>query len=346
MMNTQWIDDRYINLLSFKLRNFKRKSEGLYNFSCPFCGDSKTDSSRARGFMYFRKGKYRYYCHNCHITGIDTEKLVKHLDPGMHGEYLKERIANYYQNQPKAPVQIFAEKMKTPKFVKDTPLNELQKISQLAPDHYAKQFIVNRRLPTTSHHRLFFAPKFKTWISKIDSSAFETIEHDEPRLVIPFVDKDGNLFGVQGRSFKPNAKLRYITIMFDKDKPKLYGMDRVDLRRKIPCLEGPLDSLFVPNALASAGSDITSNLDVVSTDKSNFIVVYDNEKRNKDTVAKIERAINNNYPVCIWPESIQQKDVNDMILAGLSVDYVVETIFSRTFQGPRATIELMKWKRV
>lgn len=293
-----------------------------------------------------RNGKYKYFCHNCHITGIDTEKLVKHIDNSLHAEYLKEKIANYYESQPKTPVQVFADKMKTPKYVKQTPLQQLQKISQLPHDHIARRFVDKRLLPTTTHHKLFFAPKFKAWVSQIDSDAFESIDYDEQRLVIPLVDKDGRLFGVQGRSFDPNTKLRYITIMFDKDMPKLYGMDSVDPRRKILALEGPIDSLFLPNAVASAGSDITSHLNIISPDKDQFIIVYDNEKRNKDTVAKIERAINNQYPVCIWPDTIQQKDVNDMVIAGLSVDSIVETIHSRTFKGSRAVIELMRWKRV
>ena len=44
-MNT-FIDIKYIGLLSLKLEQFKKKNDGLYNFRCPYCIDSKKNRTK------------------------------------------------------------------------------------------------------------------------------------------------------------------------------------------------------------------------------------------------------------------------------------------------------------
>ena len=36
-----YIDTKYINLVSVRLNKFAEKKRGLYNFRCPYCGDSQ-----------------------------------------------------------------------------------------------------------------------------------------------------------------------------------------------------------------------------------------------------------------------------------------------------------------
>ena len=88
-----WLDTKYVSLLSFRLRNFKRKGNDQWNFSCPYCGDSKKEKSKARGYIFQKNGKLRFFCHNCSIPNIDIPKLIKHLDPSMYDEYVKEKPA-------------------------------------------------------------------------------------------------------------------------------------------------------------------------------------------------------------------------------------------------------------
>lgn len=344
-MSYAWIEAKYIQQVSFRLRNFKHH-RNTFNFSCPFCGDSKTDRRKARGYLYLRNGRYKYFCHNCNISGINTEKLLLHIDPSTHGEYLKERLQAYYADRPKPEVQVFAEKMKTPRFRKESPLVHLKKISQLSPDHPAKLYVEDRLIPSSVHHKLFLCPKFKKWSNECAPDTFESLQYDEPRLIIPLIDVDQRLFGFQGRSFDPNSKLKYITVMIDKSMPKLYGLDSLDRRQDILCVEGPIDSMFLPNCLASAGSDITSNLDFVSEDHKQFTIVYDNEPRSRQTIEKIEKAINRGFNVCIWPSSIHQKDVNAMVLAGIKPAEIVEIIKQNTYHGLRAHAMLSSWKKV
>jgi hypothetical protein len=72
-------------------------------------------------------------------------------------------------------------------------------------------------------------------------------------------------------------------------------------------------------------------------------MVYDNEKRNKQIVDRIEKAINTQFPVVIWPSDVKEKDINDMVLSGLDVNNMLKL---NTYSGLEAKAKLISWKRV
>ena len=343
-MSSQWLDAKYVSLLSFRLRNFKAKANYNWNMSCPICGDSKTNKHKARGYIYPSKGELIFHCHNCNVTR-KFSKLLEFLDNSLYGEYIRERLIA--EPLPKTDVQIFAEKMKPPKFQSGTPLRTLKKVSSLPIDHTVKKYVMARQIPSEYHYKLFVCPKFKQWVNEMLPDKFESLENDEQRLIIPLLDAEGNMFGFQGRSFRPNSPLRYITIILDDTKPKLFGLDTVKSTSTVYVVEGPIDSMFIPNAVASCGGDITVDLKSISEDIAKFVVVYDNEPRNVDTVRKIEKAIAHGYRVCIWPTSPDRKqDINDMVLAGATPQKIVDIIRNNTYSGIQATLKLQMWKRV
>ena len=85
---------------------------------------------------------------------------------------------------------------------------------------------------------------------------------------------------------RPKAKIRYITIMLDESKPKVYGLDRIDPLQPVYVTEGPFDSHFIANAIAMCGSDV----DLRSMDYQ-FVFTYDNEPRSKRDCSKIKATI-------------------------------------------------------
>ena len=353
-----WIDQKYVNLMSGRLQRFKRKSQNLWNFRCPVCGDSENNRSKARGYIYVRNSKYIFHCHNCDET-MSINKFIKHVDPHLYNEYLRESLMENGQHNP-SEAQEFALKMKAPIFIKDNaPLRMLKKISQLDANHPAKMYVVNRKIPTPYHAKLFYCTKFKAWVNSFIPDKFNDITLDEPRLIMPFINKDGVMFGLQGRSFKANDALRYITIMVDESQPRLYGLDVLDLTKRKYVFEGPIDSMFIPNAIASAGGDIMRELSLLAVDKTGYTVVYDNEPRNPHTVKKMANAIRAGYSVCIWPPSILEKDINDMVIKRIfKHDYVptekitkigqdiITLIDKNTFSGLEAELQLSSWKKV
>jgi hypothetical protein len=235
--------------------------------------------------------------------------------------------------------------MKKPVFLKSGPLKGLKKVSQLSPDHAIKKFVVKRKIPNPYHAKLFACPNFMTFVNSLIPNKFseDALKHDEMRLLIPFFDKDKNLHAFQGRSIGKN-KTKYITIVLNEETPKVYGLDAVDFNKKVNVFEGPIDSMFVPNSIATAGGEMIPVLK--SFNKDNLIIVYDNEPRSKETIKKLDKAILNGYNVCIWPENMDHKDINDMVLAGLSPEFIQHIIRDNTYRDLSAKLALTKWRKV
>ena len=322
-----WLDNKYATLLSGRVQRFKRVQNN-YNMRCPLCGDSKRNQSKARGWILVKNAKTKYYCFNCGVS-LTFKSFLKKVDESLFLEYVKESLLEQGMNP---DVIDFTEKLKPPKFVSATELSALKKISQLHPDHPVKKYIDKRMIPPQYHYKLFYAPKYKQWVNTILPDKFK-IERDEPRIIIPLLSETKELMGVQCRSLNPKDDIKYITILFDENNPKVYGLESLDKTKHILALEGPIDTMFLSNAIASCGGKIDSILKSCELDKNKVTIIYDNEPRNKETVKKMEDAIADNYNVCIWPDYIKQKDINDMILHGLTSEYIEHNQTKQLFRS-------------
>lgn len=334
---SNYIDLKYLNIVSSQLNQFKRKSDNLWNFRCPFCGDSQRDKTKARGYVFLKEGTYIYKCHNCG-QGASLGNLIKQVDHSVYQDYVTERFMNGKKRRFTKKPEI--KRVRKPRFIKDTPLEKINKISQLKNDHPARRYVDSRRIPKSLHYKLFYAKKFYQWAKEIAPGKFDNVIHDEPRLVIPFIDEYGNLIGLQGRAFGKSLP-KYITIMLDEDAPKIFGLDSIDWSKPVTVVEGPIDSMFLNNAIAMAGADI-SGLDR----SANFVFAYDNEPRSKEIVKRMEKTINEGYSVVIYPNSIKEKDINDMVLAGREPEEIQTIISNNTFNGLSAKAKLSEWRKI
>ena len=327
-----FLDVKFIQLVSPRLTLFTRKKVDLYNFRCPYCGDSQKRKNKARGYLFKIKNNFTYKCHNCGV-GRSLANFLKDQDIHLYEQYIMEKFKEGKTGKGTAtPSPKFD--FKEPKFVKrDT---NLEKISSLNNSHPARVYLEQRGIEDLDY--FYYCPKFKEWTNK-QKKTFDTLRQDSPRIIIPFKDKAGNLFGYQGRSLAPKAKIRYITIMLDEDQPKIFGLDRVNTDETIYIVEGPFDSTFIKNSVAMAGSDV----DIRTFGWSNHIWIFDNEPRNREIVARISKAISRGDQVVIWPKNIKEKDINDMHLAGHDVQTLVQ---SNVYQGLQATLKFNDWKKV
>ena len=343
-MSLQWIDAKYVSLMAFRLRNFKSRGNGNFNFSCPLCGDSKQNKSKSRGYVFPSKGRLTFHCHNCNVT-MGVHKLLKELDGVLYADYLTE-ILMASGKHPDSETKKFEVRMNQSKLKHNTILEDLEKVSSMDAKNPVKMYVQARKIPPEYHYKLFYCPNFKAWVNKTLPGKFEDELRDEPRLIIPFFGADGELFGFQGRSFSKKSSLRYITIMLD-ERPKIYGLDKHDPHLATTyVVEGPIDSMFLPNCLAAAGGNIVQNLQTTKTEKERFVVVYDNEPRNPHTIHKMEKAIDQGYRICVWPAGLIGKDINDLILKGYTQKQVVDLIKENTYSGLSATLALTEWKKV
>jgi transcription elongation factor Elf1 len=334
-----FIDRSFLLQVSPKLQRFAKKKDDLYNFRCPLCGDSQKNKLKSRGYVYRKKNDYFYMCHNC---GVSTTfyNFLKQVDDTLLKEYQLERYKNGETGNNNYPKPDFEEyKQETPKFKKAL---ELPSIDSLPEAHFAKNYVQQRRIPEAFYSQLYFAEDFASFVQGLGIEK-EGLHKNDQRLVIPFYDKEKNLVAIQGRALG-ESKLRYITLKLHDDNKKVFGLDRINEEELVYVLEGPIDSMFLENAVATADSNLESITDVL--DKSKVVLVFDNEPRNKEIVTKMEHAIDNHFNVVIWPEMIEEKDINDMILTGFSPDEIQDFISKNTFINLRAKMEFVSWKKI
>ena len=327
-----YLDTKYINLASASLQKYKKVKNGLWTFRCPYCGDSKKNKNKTRGYIFSVKGDHVFKCHNCGVTR-SFSNFLKDQVPHVYDEYVMERYkeGTIGGNVPKPDLTQFISK---PKFDKRTV--DLENLSSLNNFHVAKKYILDRGIPENKLDRLYYCPNFKEWTNTQKHTFWDTT-NDEERIIIPLNSSDGNLIGFQGRSLSPKAKMRYITVMLDEDAPKLYGLDHINKNETIYIVEGPLDSFFLENSVAMCGSDV----DIRSFGWSDYIWVYDNEPRSRQITDKLSKSIDAGDRVVIWPSSIKEKDLNDMVTSGINVKNVIQ---SNVYQGLKAKLQLSNWK--
>jgi len=320
-----YIDQKYIMMISSRLQKFKKIKPNLYNFRCIICGDSQKNKTKARGYLYQVKNNTNFKCHNCGLN-ISFNNFLKQVDINIHKQYTFEKFKegttgrNFVVDEPEF-------KFETPKF---KPKLDLPKASE---NPEAKTYLEKRKL---NPHKFYYTQKFKEWTNSLKPTFDSTIK-DEPRIIIPLFYQD-TLVGFQGRALGP-SKIKYITVMLTDDAPKIYGLDEVQKTETVYVTEGPFDSTFIPNAIALCGADG----DLSKWDISNPVWIYDNEPRNSEIVSRISRVIGNGQKVVIWPSTIKEKDINDMVLSGLDVKSVIE---SNTYSGLEAKLKFTTWKKI
>jgi len=212
----------------------------------------------------------------------------------------------------------------------------LPTIKELDSDHIARKYLEKRKIPEKYFSELYFCEKFKEW-TNTQKHTFDNLNNDEPRIIIP-LKYEGKVFGFQGRSLKKESKIKYITIIIDSTKPKIYGLDDVKKDSLVYITEGPFDSTFISNAIAMCGAD----LDIRKCDIKYPVWIYDNEPRNNEILQRIDKTISRGDSVVIWPSVIKEKDINDMVLSGLNVEDVIK---SNTYSGLEAKLKFTNWKK-
>lgn len=331
-----FIDEKYIELAKFRLEKFKKIKEGTYNFRCFYCGDSHKYKNKTRGYLYRVNNDHNYKCHNCGVSRTLTN-FLKDLDQNLYDQYVMERYKNGLTgSKSNTPEPEF--KFEAPIFKKKS--FNLPTILELNKEHLARVYLEKRQIPEKFLNQLYYCEKFKEW-TNTQKETFKSVQYDEPRIIIPLI-KDGEIFGYQGRSLNKSSKVKYITIILDDSQPKIFGWDNVDWNKTIYIVEGPFDSMFLNNSIAMVGADMDYMFFKNKPDVE-FVFVYDNEKRNKEMISRVEKTIDMKYPIVIWPQDLKYKDINDMILAGLDVEKIIK---DNTFMGLVAKAKLIGWKRV
>ena len=334
-----YIDLNYISKIQPRLQQFKKKRDYLFNFRCPVCGDSKKSKTKARAYLYRVKNDMFFKCHNCSASH-NLANLIKLVDRPLYDQYILER---YKGSKPASEESLF-ERFKTntkDKLKNSTPLQGLTAFSTLDDEHPAKQYLLNRKLPTDYFDKLYYCDKFQNFVNKLRPGTFSSLnkKYEHPRLIIPFYDVDNNVFAIQGRAFGKEQP-KYLTIKLQENKQKIFGLERVNLHKRLYIVEGPLDSLFLDNCLAAGGADLQ-----LPVEKKDVVFIFDNEPRNKEIIDRMYKMIDKDYMIAIWPEGTKEKDINEMIINGKTKEQVQKIISDNTYSGLSAITQLNSYKR-
>jgi hypothetical protein len=268
-------------------------------------------------------------------------RFLGHVDASLANAYRMERFAALspsvtpiFKNEPE-------KKDDKPKLGTNALLRlGMIRVSDMSEDSRVVEYVKYRKIPESQWNDLYYTKDMKV-CEKLNPLYIDRLVSEE-RLVIPFYDSSGNLSGVSGRALG-NSKIRYVTVRIT-DYPLVYGLRKIDRNKTVYIVEGPIDSMFVPNSMAAGGSDFQRAIAMVQD--CDTVLVFDNEPRNKEIVKLMESMIAKNKRMVIWPNNWVHKDMNAAIIAGVNQKELMSVINSRTFDGLQLKLEMREWKKV
>jgi hypothetical protein len=337
-----YLDVQYLLQIQHRLPLFKKKKDNTWICRCILCGDSKSNPYKTRGYFYASDNKLAYKCHNCGISQTFSY-FLKQLDGETYGKYRLEKFREErgIQNATTPTKKSSCINTSTPVETGDLRRYKVIPINELTPEHPAVQYVTARQIPE----------QYNTYLSAVDNmqdilpyfgDKYNTITVKDARLVIPFYTPSNRVFALSLRSLNPTSKLRYITLQHTGD-PLVFGQERLNMNKPFYVTEGPIDSLFLPNAIACAGTSFGS-IEQLHLNTSNATIIFDNQPRNKEVCTLLEKYIDLNYRVCIWPSSIQAKDINQMVLEGYT--NIEDIVKQHSFTGIEAKIKYTMWRKI
>ena len=337
-----YLDRKYLLMVSSRLDKFTTKEDDLFNFRCPFCGDSRKNPNKARGYVHRKDDDYFFKCHNCN-KATNFSGLLKFVDDQQHKAYVLEKFAsnNTKLTVPKkecviVPVSNPSNKLKNIGDFKDS-------IDTLPDGHYAKEYIRARCIPENFFNEIFYVENYKDWLDiNFPTHGKEDVPNDA-RIVLFFTDQNGGITNITGRSLAADQKLRYVTVKIRDDNRKIFGTHRLDRNKRVYITEGQFDSFFLPNAIASGDSNLFGLADFLRL--NDVVLVFDNQPRNKEIVKQIKRAIDSNFSVALLPYDADVKDINEMVRAGMKPADVVKLIDDHVYNGLTAQLQFNNWRK-
>ena len=320
-------------LYSHCKRPVYKKYQRVYNAECCVCGEGHS-AGRKRRLFYFPDDRY-FYCFNCsrswselnwihEISKKPVYEILKETKTFHSSKEIQTKIAK--QNEVVKAVDIPA-----------LPDDAIDIFDSNQVVFHKEEKLVKSSVEYAQKRRLFTAvnrPK-SLYVSLKDKV-------HKNRLIIPFYGETGKVESYQSRSLDGDVYPKYLTKYGEKS---LYGENNID--NDIPYIfifEGPIDAMFVKNAVAVGGSSMTDKQEsfIKKCVDKEIIYVYDNDKNNKEMSKKIKNLIKQNKKLFVWPKEFKKfKDVNE-ICCNLHLDELpYKFIVQNSYSGVEA---LMKQK--
>ncbi len=230
-----------------------------FNFRCPVCNDSKDHWKGGRGHLLLNKTPYMYVCFNgdCEAGGgINGQTFLREFFPDYHRQYIRQIVALSKESselkekrKEKAKKALYTVERKLPIIaeigkpditnVNDFIARNKDKLADMRSiKDYPKalEFCAKRGLPEA---------QYKNWLYVDDDSSYI-----KNRIVIPFKNSKGNMYFYQARTIT-GEEPKYKNAI--SDLRPIFNYYEADFEKPVMIVEGPIDSLFLENAVALCG---------------------------------------------------------------------------------------------
>ena len=313
-----------------------------YNGCCPICKEGNSWGKKKR--FYYIPEKELAYCHNCGYSKKALTFITEVTNKSLH-EIINE-VKEF-------DIEILPiEEPKEVKKVIDKSLPEdcinLSDISQI--EYYKDNAVVKTALQLIKDRKLDKGiNKPKTFYLSL-----KDVVHKN-RLILPFYDENDDIIFYQSRGLTKKdlfERPKYLSKV--GAERSLYGMQNINSNLdNVFIFEGPIDSYFVENGLATCGITERSDKMFTSLQKEQInklnlyekIYVLDNQYCDKAALSKSIILADNNEKVFIWPKELKRfKDFNDICVAGNKDKIRPEFILKNTHSGLKAKLLLTEIK--
>jgi hypothetical protein len=326
-------DFKYLQNISHQLRNYKELEHFKVNFSCPICGDSKKIKWKARGYVYVYQGKTFFKCQNCG-EAKSFSSFLRHINENVWKEWRQESIHE-------EPSFTIVSAPKTVSVKKET-YERMVGILSLPEEHAARLYVSHRLIPSSRQSLLFYTENFRSLVEEIFPEKGGKYPEDR-RLVLPIYNQNRELVAITGRSID-GSPIRYATAKSD-DQKCFFGLERMNPQKPVIVTEGPIDALFLPNAVAVCHSEL--GMFGRAFPSVNSLLVFDNEPHNAQIVKNMEKALEEQQQVCIWAKCpFQGKDINEMVQRGTDIKTIVKFILENSYSGQAARFKMIEWRKL
>lgn len=343
---------------SFKER-YRRKIDvysDRLNFACPCCGDSSTDIRKKRGNLYL--DSLSYHCYNCgehmginallHRFGEDLsneDKIVVH-EIQQNAKKFEKRVSSGQGSM----TMTLLEKLGVPKMIFFKQLGIISPYKDTVASSYLKSRMIDIRdwkyfaysPPTKELYILNLTPTDKIigfQIRQLDPKSIKSryISKRMTRLYADVFNKDINHIVDVVLKKEPLGE-KYIdeedgveNIVANLDRLSgIFNIMNVNLNQPISIMEGPIDSLAIPNSIALQGA--SKQLEGFFDNVENVRYIYDNDKAGKDAALK---RLKSHKTVFLWGQYMNMmkttekiKDLNDLQKTNLFDLAKIEECFS------------------
>lgn len=235
-------------------------------------------------------------------------------------------------------------------------------VLELPVHHQAVQYLVDRKIPQSEWTDVWYTDNFLQYAQNLvdlhllnlriqNRETGELLQVDQnkpdPRIVFVCRKKNREVIGLSARYIGFDQQIlqsaRYVTIETQPtpDRWCVWGLDRCDTNQLVYVLEGAFDCFFLDNSISLNG--LTWRDAELREMLPNFVFVFDNEPTKSWVTDHYKKAITLGHQIFIWPLDCVYKDLNEMVLAGVTRQEIKTMILTNTFNGQQALEKFLAW---